>query len=31
MYPLIFLVLCVVLLVLRWSDLAPVLALVGLK
>jgi len=31
MYPLIFLVLCVGLVVLRWSDLAPVLALVGLK
>ena len=31
LYPLIFLVLCVGLVVLRWNDLAPVLALVGLK
>lgn len=30
-YPLTFLLLCVVLMFLRWSDLAPALAFVGLK
>lgn len=30
-YPLTFLILCVILMALRWTDLAPVLALVGLK
>lgn len=31
LYPLTFLILCVVLVALRWIELAPVLALIGLK
>ena len=31
MYPLTFLILCVILVVLRWSDIAPMFATVGLQ